>query len=575
MDQVISTPRLAPLPSALQPLQQPGSLPTEILIEVFLLSLPPLNFAQAPHKTTLALVCRFWNAVLDSTPVLWSGVSIADSITYVRRSLLKSGECPIDVYADRPHPEFWPSTDEHPCCDGVCCKILAAVGSHARRWRDVALKIWCLQKFTPSVATFPSLQSLELHSGDYWPVDDGYLLLLNGANTPHLRELRLRATQISRWDLISFPPSLSKLEIRQIDHPRPSANRLISILSTCPNLTVLRLCYFSSSGTDQPDDLDGKAPAVVELSALQELELNVIQYPYLREILKRLRIPEECIVSLIPIRLGDDSSPPKYSLTPTFWQHRERFQNTEVTLTLAPWSFLLLAVCQRWRIVLDWEGSLDAIRDVLQWFDISMKESRIPSSRSDTSQVASTIFNSGAITLKLQKGNYIFDVESRDLAPVSDCQRISRIEFYGFDAWELASLLLYLSGREDPDQPSKVVNNDHSSGSEQPGSKMQTTRVWPFPRVSELVLEGVDADAMRALLGAIKSRSGDGSTAGTPGMPARLKRVELDDDEVLGWGLEDNQGVDAHEAEQLLLEILDALDDDAELIWKGKRIFKA
>ncbi|KAG8913986.1 hypothetical protein FRC00_001127, partial [Tulasnella sp. 408] len=326
---------------------------------------------------------------------------------------------------------------------------------------------------------------------------------------------------------------------------------------------------------DQPDDLDGKTPAVVELSALQELELNVIQYPHLREILKRLRIPEECIVSLTPLRSSIDSSPPKYLLTPTFWQHRERFQNTEVTLTLAPLSFILLAICQRWRIVLNWGSTLDAIRDVLQWFDISMKESTILSSRSDTLQAASTISNSGAITLKLEKGDYIFNVESRDLAPLSDCQRISRIEFHGFDASELASLLQYLSGREDPDQPPKVVDNAHSGGSEQPGSKRQTTRVWPFPRVSELVLEGMDADAMRALLGAIKSRSGDGATAGAPGMPARLKRVELDDDEELGWGLEENQGVDAHEAERLLLEILDALDDDAELIWKGKRFSKA
>lgn len=194
MNQVISTAILAPLPPALQPLRQPGSLPTEILIEMFLLSLPPLNFAQAPQKTTLALVCRLWNAVVDSTPVLWSGVSTTDSITYVRRSLLKSGECPIDVYGNRTKPEVRRGPFEGPSCDGVCCKFLAAFGSHAQRWRHVALKIWCQRKFTPSIATFPSLLSLELHSGNYSPIDDEYLPLLNGASTPHLRELRLLTT---------------------------------------------------------------------------------------------------------------------------------------------------------------------------------------------------------------------------------------------------------------------------------------------------------------------------------------------------------------------------------------------
>lgn len=354
-------------------------------------------------------------------------------------------------------------------------------------------------------------------------------------------------------------------------------NRLLFILSTCPNLTVLRLCYFFYWGRDRTVDLDGKAPAFVELSAFQELELNAIQYPLVQELIKRLRIPEECIVSLTPTLSGGFSNPSTYFLTPTFLQHRGRSQTAEVTLAYVPHTFHLLANSQRWRIVLELGNKVDVIRDTLRWFGISTEDGMTPSSCSDTSPAGSTTFNSGAITLKLRKAHNTFTVNTGELAPVSDFQCISRMKISRFSALELASLFQYLSGLEDPDQPSNAVYmyNYDSAGSEQPGSKKQTTWVWPFPCVSELVLEGMDARAMRALLGAIKSRSGDGATAGTPGMPARLKRIEFVDDEDPSWRENNNQGVDAHEAEGLLLEILDALDDTAELIWKGKRIFKA
>lgn len=218
------------------------------------------------------------------------------------------------------------------------------------------------------------------------------------------------------------------------------------------------------------------------------------------------------------------------------------------------------------------QSHAETIRDALQWFGINTEDGRIPASCSDTSQAGSTNSNIGAITLKLWRESEQLTVNSRYLAPVSDFQCISRTEFNRLSAWGLASLFQYLSGLEDPDRPSKVVDNYDSGGSEHPGSK---TGVWPFPRVSELVLEGMGADAMRALLGAIRSRSVVGATAGTSGMPARFKRIEFVDDEDPSWRERNDQRVDAREEERLLLEILDALDDDAELIWKGKRLSKA
>ncbi|KIO32996.1 hypothetical protein M407DRAFT_241220 [Tulasnella calospora MUT 4182] len=53
-------------------------------------------------------------------------------------------------------------------------------------------------------------------------------------------------------------------------------------------------------------------------------------------------------------------------------------------------------------------------------------------------------------------------------------------------------------------------------------------------------------------------------------MPARLERIEfVEGDEPT------ERGNDYLDAERLVLEILDALDDDAELWWRGKRISKA
>lgn len=531
--------------SALQHLRQATRLPLETLVQIFLLSLPPLHRPQAPQKKTLALVCRLWNEIVNSTPILWSGISNVDLITYVQKSLVKSGQHPIDIYG------------------GSGGWFLPAVISDAERWRHVSL-VARSQKFLPSVTSFSQLRSLELRSGSTVPIHDGFLLLLNGVNSPHLREVRLRSTL--HWGLVSLPPGLSILEIQNIDSGSPSMNTLLTILATCPNLTVLRLRNITGEQQVEGGDKNGHAnvPAVVELTALQELELNQVSADYVRGFLNRPIILDECIVS---VQHRDTGSKPSTSfLTPALSHHRESFQHAKVAIIVFPHTISLVAVRQRWRLELILYGR-DNTRDALEWFNISNDNRNSASSGSETLQAGPTASDSTPVVLKLDKLNQSSTFSFEQLAPVFGLQCISRIEIDGLSAREQSSFFWYLSGPEGLEQPSRVKDYD---ASDNPGPKRQTTGVWPFPRVSELVLKRKGAQAMRALLDAIKRRSGDGVTAGVPGMPARLERIEfVEGDEPT------ERGNDYLDAERLVLEILDALDDDAELWWRGKRISKA
>lgn len=99
----------------------------------------------------------------------------------------------------------------------------------------------------------PLLQSVKLSSKYHVRVPVGYLSLLDntGGHAAHLREVSLIGTYLPRWD-ISFPPNLSTLELKYAFGPGPSSSELLSILTACPNLAVLRLRYTSFPRTILP-----------------------------------------------------------------------------------------------------------------------------------------------------------------------------------------------------------------------------------------------------------------------------------------------------------------------------------
>lgn len=287
------------------PLRQPFVLPTEIWLEIFMLALPPIDLAQAPQKTSLALVCRLWNAIVEATPILWSRITIVDTIPYVRKSLSKSGECPIDIYGVT-QLETTASDLE---CNCICCQFIQEVQLHSQRWRHVALQVKCPERFAPSVKVLPLLESLKLYSNRRTLARNRYFTLLERATTPRLREVLLQPAPLARWD-ISLSSSLLKLDIQNTTHFGPLSAPLLSILAACPNLTVLRLRKILTRLPWDDDDVSNPPGAlpIVKLAALQELTLDDNWAQLANDLLQQLRIPEECTIFLKALILGQNPS---------------------------------------------------------------------------------------------------------------------------------------------------------------------------------------------------------------------------------------------------------------------------
>ncbi|KAG8898344.1 hypothetical protein FRC00_002941 [Tulasnella sp. 408] len=553
MDQEILSKELSipsqPLP-ALHSLRRPGSLPPEIWIQIFLHSLPPLNIAQAHQKTSLSLVSRLWNAIVDSAPILWSGITIADSATYVQKSLIKSSNHPIDVYSIR----LIRISHLDPYCDGVCCEFLSQVKPHARRWRHVVLDVICDQRSIPSVTSLPSLKTLEFHSNLYLLMEDRYLAPLTNAHTPHLRDVSLHNLQFPRWN-ISFPPSLLRLHIRNVSVERLSSVEWLFILATCPKLVMFHLSEVAFRDSDERGggDEDTGALDVVELAALQELELETVPVGLARDLLRQLMLPERCTISL---RCTIDDNPASSFLTPALSRYKKDFQRVgevdEMRIHASPFHIRLIVVGWRWRIDVNlW--TMHRVRGALAWFGVGT-EGLCAAPHPVTPPARSLIPQTPPMALELWNFRIAKSIIPR-LAVIADLPCITSLKINSPYSLTQTLIFRYLSGIYDPDQQ---------------------VPAWPFPGLCAMVLKGLDADETNALIHAIKCRSGDGPLVKGLEIPARLKRIEFIQD-----GVEPSQGgrpdlVNApHNAVWSLQGILEVLEDDAESFWNGKRISKA
>lgn len=561
----------APPSSALRPLRSPFRLPVETLVEIFLLSLPPIYLAQAPQKTALSLVCRLWNAIVDSTPILWSRVTTADPISYVRKSLFKSGERQLDVYASC----ITYRNVSMIRCDGVCREFMREVGPCIARWGRVVLGV-CYRgiKCIQSDASLPSLSLFKV----LWSHLD--VAVFSQARSPNLRELSLQSSQIRSWNLTLLPQSLSRLDIVYGFQNNPSLAGWLSILSACPNLTALRVGNMGI-GCPMPNDNEPNHTGplvVVELPALQNLELLFIHSRVARCLLTQLRFPDECAAT---VRCGiKDSSPSASFLSPALSRHRtfqqeEKTDRATVALTEVVGIFRVIAVRQRWCVDIALAG-VDGVRDALEWFGISTENDSNPWWHSESPQAGPSNYTTLLLDERASKhtpkpgGGYTSSLDFDLLSAISIYQYlILEIKTRGLTASEHVSLFRYISGHRDPNKPT----TRYLLAYDQHDIDAPYFRIWRFSNLRKLVLEGMNADTMRALLDAIKTRSVDDAVA--PGMLLRLKRIEFVDADAPTREGENHALGDVHEEERLVLDILDILDEDAELIWKGKHFSKA
>ncbi|KAG8908701.1 hypothetical protein FRC01_007282 [Tulasnella sp. 417] len=538
-------------------------LPLEILVEILLLSLPPVHHAQAPHITALALVCHFWNTVIHSTPILWSRISIADKIPYVQKSLLKSGKAPLDVYGAYPTANS-PVNHEHHL------QFLRDVGRHAERWKHATLQVRPTEKQDSPVTILPLLESIKLRAKYPSQVPDVYLSLLDnaGGRTPHLRQISLYTAVLPRWDVL-FPPSLSKLTMKNIWRSGPSSLELLSILAACPNLVVLRLYQVFSALGNSGLNSNADAAPTVQLAALQKLSLRDIPESLARDLLAQLRLPDDCIIS---VRSTISNANPTTSfLNTAFSHHREALQRAgeirQIKIDVTRSGFSLLAAGGRWhiRLVL---GLTPSVRDVLEWFGLNIESgSKVelhPKPLPD--QLVSLEFSESAEVLSG------FDY----LASVFDLGCITKIKTTHLCSIRQAALFSYLSRNGAPAEPMPTTATQELTGD--PGAGTHKANPSPFPCLRDLVVNGRKNDALKDVIDFVRSRADDGTVSGVPGTSARLKRIEFVDAslETIQSSLVPSLVPHPEEASwDLLAELLDVMDNDGEVYWHGQRVVKA
>ncbi|KAG8893107.1 hypothetical protein FRC01_013773, partial [Tulasnella sp. 417] len=461
-----------------------------------------MALAQAPPKTALALVCRFWNAVVESTPTLWTKISISDTIPYVRKSLLKSGELSIDVYGAHPDPGRTGFVHE-----AAGCQFLQEVNCHARRWRHVTLPVMSEEGYAPSITSFPFLESLELHSKQYSSVREEYVSLLNKARTPYLREALVHTALLMRWD-ISFPPTLSKLEIQNF---LPSPAELLSVLAGCPNLTVLRLGDLFPRDNEGMGSGDAAVPAV-ELAALQELELHDVSAPKARALLAHLRLPEDCAISL-GLRVPLDLAPAAVFWTPALSLYHKRFQRTgqihHVTAFVTLDGLLSPSVrIEGWRWVVNLSLHFESqIIDALEWSGINPQDNGVMPQIEPSPIDSVAPNNMPIITLEVVNTN-ITNSKLDHLDPIRRLQCITRID--GKSLLSLEAQYCVLSYLCEPPIVVRTMYRDVGSELNAQGDPAQNpsvfARTWAFPCLRELVLPLPEARALNALLDYAQSR---------------------------------------------------------------------
>ncbi|KAG8910743.1 hypothetical protein FRC01_006157, partial [Tulasnella sp. 417] len=499
--------------------RHPIDIPPEIWVEIFMLSLPTLDHAQAPQKAALALVCRLWNAMIESSPTLWSGISIRDKLGYVQKSLLQSGESLIDIYGVCPYT----SLDTDCRSGGTCWQFMREVHRHAQRWRHAAVHVVSKKVDAPSGNLFPFLRSLDLYSTEKLPTGEEYLVFLNSSQTPYLRALSLVYLPLDRWN-ISLSPNLSKLSIAT---SLLSSSELLSILKNCPNLASLNLGRFQAN----VEVVSGAEFApTVELNALQEFKLRATSVSFAGNLLKGLRLPKDCTIALI-LRMNNRTMFASPWNTPLSHYH-ERFQPFSridpiiITASATSTSSTQIVVGgYRWNVEL-WLPSSHHIKGALEWFGINTEINK-GTSHFEPSPVDSVAPNNRPmVTLEFRTYSHN-EIQLRNILPILSLQCITKIKATSFRYFRpLADLISYLS------KPQPVIQGSVATVSsvrpEDDGVTVRPSNAWSVPNLRELVVEVPDSDEIwKAVIDVVKGRSGERVPSEVRGQPARLKRIEF------------------------------------------------
>ncbi|KAG8962811.1 hypothetical protein FRC00_008758 [Tulasnella sp. 408] len=223
-------------------------LPLELLLTIFQWSLDISTLQK--DRCRLSLVCRRWRDIVQKSACLWTDISAYDSIEYIKRSLVKSANLPIDLHYIYRNPDNPRNT---------LLSYLEAVRDHFSRCRSLVAKArpfdTCGQLFDDlQNIPAPRLESLVLEVGisQRWDPGAGFdLRRLPGMTTfPKLRRL-----EISGIPCEISPPGLQLNDFRSLNLVgvvNVEADQLLDVLRNSPRLERLGLGLSPLTRPSQP-----------------------------------------------------------------------------------------------------------------------------------------------------------------------------------------------------------------------------------------------------------------------------------------------------------------------------------
>ncbi|KAG8980594.1 hypothetical protein FRB95_009462 [Tulasnella sp. JGI-2019a] len=261
-------------------------LPNEIFIKVITLALVPNDGDRKHypwHLTSLGLVSKHWNEIIQETPSLWAQISSAYSDRENRAAVLRSQEHPLRIHHDG--RDFRGRYHEEPI-------FLDFVTREAYRWRSAKFDIYSshtkalLHRFVP--LSVPILEELKIKLSQGLSSGGAIDIFSGGAAC-------LRHIELSYFPIHPSSQLLSGLETLKIfewpsDCSLPSTSEITNILRRCPNLRAFGFQLYS----DRAFQVPGATPSVAEaiyLPALTSFFLNLNDPNAFRRIVSSMRIP--------------------------------------------------------------------------------------------------------------------------------------------------------------------------------------------------------------------------------------------------------------------------------------------
>jgi hypothetical protein len=248
-------------------------LPAEILSLIFKTyakSYPEIRDARAGY---LCLVSRYWNTIANSTPHLWTEISLIfpfadDHLDVARRRIRTSKRKNLDIFIDfrDPHREWEQSPNDAHVADEPAqsvwvSKILTLLGGTAERWEsiEVVSRTWFPLGKIIEGWTFTDLLSvksisIKLCDSSFGLSDTVFepqllpgpvTLFGRAASLPKLRNLSLCAVHVDWNDALGSYQNLRKLELINFPYNiAPSFEEFAEILSFSPRLEYLDVSGF-------------------------------------------------------------------------------------------------------------------------------------------------------------------------------------------------------------------------------------------------------------------------------------------------------------------------------------------